>query len=488
MTNQNRNLNNIVPLILFITGLVAFLVLKTYGFNPCRSDENIYFYMSKLFAQGIVPYRDFFFAHPPFKLIFMGTLFKLLGFHFTLAKVVPVLVAMATASFLFAAVRDQFGSGIGLLAALLFLFTYDQLRGSSHYTGINLTVMFMVIGLFFALRQKLFWGGIFFGLGSITGFYAIVGAGALAIFWLLNNRRQFVRFIIGFVLIFLGTNLICALLFGRNYIEPVYVYHFLKPRVHGWNAIIFYRVFRNNLLVLIPALLSPLTLLWKNKIGSCDETRMSSRRLAILLMIMVFCYILFFIVLKRIFDFYFILLFPFCAILAAYALWMFFARLMRRSRPSLNQFIVRFISGILIAVPLLWNGIWASRKLIRHESHYLKVASQIAEYIAQHSSSKDKLFGDSSSTPLMAVLANRRIAANFIDTNAMRFRSGITSVDQCLRELRSDQPKYILVKPNVGFIRVAGFQAYIDKYYALEKTFKDPYYGSFLLYQIKQQP
>jgi len=490
MGDRNRNLNNIISLALFIAGLVAFFILKTCGFNPCRSDENIYFYMSKLFAEGIIPYRNFFFAHPPFKLIFMGAVFKFVGFHFILAKAVPVLIAMVTASFLFVMTREQLGSSIGLIAALLFLFTYDQLRGSSHYTGINLTVMFMVIGLFLASHHKSFWAGVFFGIGSITGFYAAVGAGALALFWLLTNRRQFGRFVIGFALIFVGTNLICAILFGQNYIEPVYVYHFLKPRIHGWNTTIFARVFRNNLLILIPALMSPLTLLWKNKIGTADESskalETNSKRIVILLMLVVFCYILFLIGLKRIFDFYFILVFPFSAILSAYTLAMSFNQLIRWLRPSLNQLTVKLISGAIIATLLLCNGIWASQKLIKHESHYLRVAPEIANYIARHSSLEDKLFGDSTTAPLVALLANRRIAANFIDTNAMRFRSGITTVDQCLRGLSSDQPKYILVKPNAGFIRVDGFQTYIDKYYILKHIFRDPYYGAFLLYQIKQ--
>lgn len=488
MVNSNRDLSNTIFFILFIIGLITFFILKTCGFNPCRSDENIYFYMSKLFAEGIIPYRDFFFAHPPFKLVLMAILFKVFGFHLTLAKAVPVLIAMITASFLFVLTREQFGSAIGLIAALLFLFTYDKLRGSSHYTGMNLTVMFMVIGLFFALHRRAFWAGIFFGIGSITGFYASVGAGALALFWLLTERRQFGRFVIGFALIFLSTNLICAILFGQKYIEPVYVYHFLKPRMHGWNTTIFVRVFRNNLLVLIPALMSPLTLLWKNKLSmaykSNKVSEMSSRRVVILLTLLLFCYVLFLIGLKRIFDFYFILVFPFGAILAAYTLVTSFNRLVRL-RSSFNKLTVRLIGGAIMTTLLLCNGIWAARKLIRHESHYLRVAPEIANYIVRHSSPEDKLFGDSSSAPLVALLAKRRIAANFIDTNAMRFRSGITTVEQCLRELSNDQPKYILVKHNTGFIRVDGFQTYIDKYYILKYIFKDPYYGTFLLYQIK---
>ncbi|HUT58524.1 MAG TPA: hypothetical protein VNA25_11825, partial [Phycisphaerae bacterium] len=49
--------------------LLAFLALKAYGLQPAVGDENIYFYMSTRVADGLVPWRDFFFAHPPLHLL-----------------------------------------------------------------------------------------------------------------------------------------------------------------------------------------------------------------------------------------------------------------------------------------------------------------------------------------------------------------------------------------------------------------------------------
>ena len=45
--------------------ILGYLALKWSCFHYSATDENIYFYQAAAWAEGVLPYRDFFFAHPP---------------------------------------------------------------------------------------------------------------------------------------------------------------------------------------------------------------------------------------------------------------------------------------------------------------------------------------------------------------------------------------------------------------------------------------
>jgi hypothetical protein len=45
----------------------------------------------------------------------------------------------------------------------------------------------------------------------------------------------------------------------------------------------------------------------------------------------------------------------------------------------------------------------------------------------------------------VALLSGRRLAADFADTNTMRFRSEITSVDETIKEIEADNLALVLV-------------------------------------------
>jgi len=126
--------------------LIIFLLLKSQGFQHSRTDENIYFYMGKLMAEGKIPYRDFFFAHPPLPLLLFTLIFLIFGFNFILLKSISVIAIIVAAYYLFRLIAEETDPKIGILSTIVFLFSYDVLRASTHPTGINLMVMLMLAG------------------------------------------------------------------------------------------------------------------------------------------------------------------------------------------------------------------------------------------------------------------------------------------------------------------------------------------------------
>lgn len=58
--------SRVVPLALLALTLALFAVLKVYALNITIGDEHLYFHMAVLINKGLLPYRDFYFTHPPF--------------------------------------------------------------------------------------------------------------------------------------------------------------------------------------------------------------------------------------------------------------------------------------------------------------------------------------------------------------------------------------------------------------------------------------
>ena len=72
---------------LFLIIAAGFLWAKAFGIHYTPDgDENTYYYMAKLMAEGKLFYRDFFFAHPPLQLILLSLVYLFFGFNFILLK------------------------------------------------------------------------------------------------------------------------------------------------------------------------------------------------------------------------------------------------------------------------------------------------------------------------------------------------------------------------------------------------------------------
>ena len=151
--------------------LFFFALLKLYSLNFVKGDEHMYFYMSLLVSKGKWPYRDFFFSHPPLQLYLMGALYKLFGYSLVLSKAVPSLAAMVSGIYVYLLGRRLVGRSEGLLAVILFLFTFDVLRGSSHFTGANCALAFGLAASYQALVRRPILAGALFAIGTFIGVY-----------------------------------------------------------------------------------------------------------------------------------------------------------------------------------------------------------------------------------------------------------------------------------------------------------------------------
>jgi 4-amino-4-deoxy-L-arabinose transferase-like glycosyltransferase len=445
--------------IIFAIFILIFITIESGGLNHYDIvDENVYFYAGKLVSEGKVPYRDFFLAHPPMQLYINAAILKILGFNLVALKLVPLLSAVISALFIFMLLKERFGNMEAVLGALLFLFSSIIMREATYALGINLTTMFVIAGFYFVMKNKCLAGGLLFGLAGVSGLYSLIPACVVMIFLFLVKKKNLMRFLIGFCLVFITVNLFFVLIAGQDYIDPVYRYHLLKPKVEGNNLRVFTGVIKANFLLIIGGLL---VLFVKN------------RKKVQLPIFVCLAYVLF-LAKVRLFNFYFVLLFGFLSIVAAYS----FAEVIRGFRRK-----VRILLLSTLVILIVVSAVFTTRHLYSIDFVDFQSKDKIVDFIVGNTDSGDIIAGDDQTVSLVALLSGRKTVLELVDSNDMRFRSGITDLGKIIERLRKEKIKYIIIRPLYGIGKLKLFREYLEDDCKLEKWVKDYYQGDFLLYR-----
>lgn len=207
--------------------LAAYMIFKVAGLHPSGTDDNIYFYMAKRFSEGAVPYRDFFFAHPPVHLLVPAAVFGVGGYSIGLAKMIPVAAQMIAAACLYLAIRPA-SRTIALVAVVLHLFAYQVLMGSTDMNGENLMTAFLAASLLASTRRLHVLAGGLAGLALGCGLYALAGVLALGFVTTAAGRRDGMKFLLGVAASFGALCLVFRIIGGDAFWDGVVTYHLNK--------------------------------------------------------------------------------------------------------------------------------------------------------------------------------------------------------------------------------------------------------------------
>ena len=447
---------------LFFVFVVIFITIVLKGLITTQpGDENVYYYMGKLVSEGKIPYRDFFFAHPPLHIYLIALIYKIFGFNIIILKAVPLISILISAFFIFKISHEKFGNSEAIIASLLFLFSYSTMFNSVFSFGIDAATMFLVIGVYFLWNKSNgILAGLFFGLAGITRLLSLIPIFVVFIIVLFSNKKKFLKVSSLFFIIFLLINGIFILFLGNYYIEQVYKYHLLKSLGGKENLNEYLGIIKLNWILF----LSALTFIFiKNK------------KPINMFVIVSVIYLIFLILLRKIFGFYFIIIFPFLAIVGGYSIIRF-----------LNQFGLIKKWKILILIILLSIFIW---DFVANVSFLEKIGfmgfergKDLTDFINSVSNKDTSLFGDASVVPLLALLTNKKIALNFVDTNNEIFLSGIRNLNSVLDSLKGKDVLFIIrsIGGKSYFNEVKGF---LNENCEFLSQFHDKIEGSYLVYR-----
>jgi len=415
--------------VLILAG-AGFIWLKTFGFHhSAGGDENTYFYMARLMTEGKLFYRDFFYAHPPFNLLLLTLIYGVFGFHLAALKLTASLPVLAAGAVLYLRFwkRERGLAAIFFLA--IFLFTYELLKVTTHPFGVSLAASFLTFSLYFFLEDRPLAAGVSWGLASVTGLYSLPWGVFAGLYYLSSpsRRRLLGKFLLGFFLVFGTVNGAALLLFGERYYTPVYLYHLLKPRGPELIADIYIRTLRRNFLIF----LLPFLYLWVPKTAKRNTVWGAAVG-----------YLLILAATNPLFTQYFMLPIPYLAWIGAVSL-----SGLVRSFPA----VARRAGALALSLAII-SGSTAdniSRYLERERIIGFETEERCRDYILENSQPGDLLFGHVTVAPLLALLTDRAIALDFVDTNHMRFRSGLADFGRVMEELREEERlKFVIVSEN----------------------------------------
>lgn len=455
-------------IIALIFALVEFKGLTQAG----PGDENVYFYMAKQISEGQMPYRDFFYAHPPLHILALALLIKLFGANFFVLKSTGLLFILTAAFFAYKLalglfqdrINDKNADLISIISVILFLFSFTTLFTATFSVGIELSAMLMMAGFYLVFTKRYFAGGIFAGLAGLTRFYALVPLSALFIFIFIKKVQEkkvkdFWMMFIGFFMIFGVIIYLLTLIYGNKFLDSAIKYHFLKPSLPGQKLAVYENIIKQNW-VLFSSLI--LFLFAQNK-----------RKLQLFLFVIIL-YFSFLMILSFNAEFYFILIFPFLALIGAYCLVNLISRI------KINY--IKYPIMIIISLAFLWN---ITADILFLEKVGFLGFSSLNPMVSKVSatSPSQQIFGDASIAPLVALKSGRNLALNYIDTNEMTFTSGLKNFYVFADNLDNVNLSYIILRKDYGLHQIEQFRQYTEFRCELDEVYSEPVEGQFLMYK-----
>jgi hypothetical protein len=502
--------------------LATYALLKVPGLHASWTDDNVYFHMGVRVAAGEVPYRDFFFAHPPLHLAPPALAFRLAGFSIPLAKALPAL-AQGLAGFLLWRAARRASRVLAVAALALHLTAYQVLMASADLDGANLATAWVMAALLAATAARPLLAGALAGLGVGTVLYAAAGAGAIGVACALRGRRAAARFTVGLAASLapvFGASLAVG---GGAFAQAVFGYHAAKVPAAGRAAVLgegpagAVSGWLHNLAAdaLGPGALrsfafhAPLhvaaglgatalaaSLVRRRRDGRPAPERAPADDLALVAVAGVLLSVAQGAVLPDAYAFYGVPAIPWLALLGAYGAW-HAARALRapgRARAWAAAGLAAFALHPLLRgaadraafpeeaqragerVTYAWRDpdalagaarisralLWKDHRVrgapeppwrhaLWNKQHAFSTAGEIAAHVRAGSAADETLVGGSMVAPLVALLAERRLAAGEVDTNEKRFATGSLEDGDLLRRALGDRVRFVLASPRSHF-------------------------------------
>src|SRR3989338_7079899 len=256
--------------IAFFAVILVFVLVEAKGLgHVAPGDENVYYYMAKSVSEGQLPYRDFFYAHPPLHILIIAAAIKIFGVDFAALKSVDLLALLIASFFLYKTslemfknhLKDEHAYSISVLSVIMFLFSFEVMFKATFSMGMNFSLMFLMAGFYFVFTKKYFIGGIFAGLAGLTRPYALAPVFAIFIFVFIKkigegNPKDFFRMALGFFATFGIAIIALASFFGNDFTGPVVKYHLLKASIPGQRIGVYENVLKEDWDILLAFSLS----------------------------------------------------------------------------------------------------------------------------------------------------------------------------------------------------------------------------------------
>ena len=110
------------------------------------------------------------------------------------------------------------------------------------------------------------------------------------------------------------------------------------------------------------------------------------------------------------------------------------------------------------------------------KKRWFSTAEEIAAVIASRSKGSETITGASTYAPLVALIANRRMAGDHVDTNSKTFKTGFVAESEFWQRACKDNLRFVIAAPQSWFTPASvQRKATIQRHFRLLQEFRDPH-------------
>jgi len=180
--------------------------------------------MAKAVKEGLLPYRDFFYAHPPFQLfLFQPAL--LFGANFIVIKIFITTLSIGCVILTYLIAKELFGNPSAFLASLFFLIFPGFLIFSNQGMGMFEALLFFLSGFYFLIKKRILFSSILLSIAIFTRYLTILLIPFLFLYILQFDRKNLTKFTKFLLLTTITTAAALVLFFGENFLIDTLAYH-----------------------------------------------------------------------------------------------------------------------------------------------------------------------------------------------------------------------------------------------------------------------
>jgi len=431
MTEKSKNI--LIYIFVFFV-IFVFIGLKLINLTARFGDHNVYFYMAKAVLDGSVPYRDFLLADPPLLVLILAGLRIIFGNFLLLYQILPVLFEAATAFLLFLLLKKQ-GNLFAFFVPLFYLFSFSVLAISDFLTGVQLVMLFSISGIFFWKKKMPFLSGVFWAMACLIKLYAAPAfLGFVIYIFFEKNKKALFKFILGAVVpvvIIIAPFLFLAL---PQMFKQLIVLHFNRPAGLNKFDVFSFFLLREWLLI-----------------ASAFLGIYFSRKREFFLPF--FLTLIFLLLFQDIYYAYFGSIVAYLVIFAiVFINWLWLKS--EKSRNVAIFLIIVYSIFILSSMGYYQSAFYNYNRFTN--------AQEVADFVKTLPDNLD-IYGSHEIVPLVALLSQRKIFGNYIETNSQAFAAGALNLEEVSEKA---------VKAGVFFIaRITDFPEYNIKDFGYQGYF-----------------
>ncbi len=429
MDNKPTSYKNIWIVVLAVASFVVWK-LSTLQFR--FGDENVYFYMSDAVLHGLVPYKDFFYADPPFFIYLMTGFKAFFGSHIILFKALPILFDSASAILLYLLLRKN--NLYAVLAPALYLFSFTVISTSDYVTGAEMMIFFMLLALILDQKKKHFWSGALWALACLCKLYAGAALIGFLVYKLFSKEYKPARDIVlgGLTASFIVLSPF-FIFFPEQTFDNLITHHLNRP--FGIDKLKIFGVFFSFEWLLFASAIAGAFVV-KNKTWIFS---------------LIFSAV-FFLLYRDLYYMYLHLLIPFMIILAVE-----FLDFLNSKREEFAWTLIVLFIFVAIYSMSAYVNIYQPQGIFKNPKEISEMLKDTPENLP--------IYGSAEATPLLALMSGKKIFDNVIDTNVQNFAS--SAQDLSLISERATKSGIYLVARIADYpeqnIKDTGFEGYFDK-------------------------